>query len=162
MISMLFGLLLAAHPIHVSITEVEHNEKAKALQMTLRIFIDDLETSIRNQVKEPELDLLQPGAGRTTDQLVKQYLADHFILKVDKKLARQNYLGHEIEGPALICYIEVENVKRFTALEFTNRVIHETHQDQSNLINVNYQQTVKSLRLTNEKPTDVVVFEKKK
>jgi hypothetical protein len=162
MISMLLGLLLSLHPIHVSITEVEHNEKSKALQMTVRIFIDDLETSVRNKIKEPDLDLLEPGGGRATDQLVKQYLADNFFLKVDKKQAKQNYLGHEIEGPAMICYIEVENVKKFTTLEFTNRVIHETHSDQSNLINVNYQDKVKSLRLTIEKPTDVVVFEKKK
>lgn len=161
MISVLFAFLLSFHPIHVSITEVEHNEKSKALQMTLRIFIDDLETSIRKSVNQPELDLLNPGTGKTTDQLVKEYLSDKFIVRVDKKLGKQNFLGHEIEGPAIICYIEIENIKKFNSLEFTNRVILETHEDQSNLINVNFQSKVKSLRLTIEKPTDVVVFDKK-
>jgi hypothetical protein len=161
MISVLFAFLLSFHPIHVSITEVEYNEKSKALQMTLRIFIDDLETSIRKSTNQPELDLLNPGAGKTTDQLVKEYLSDKFIVRVDKKLGKQNFLGHEIEGPAIICYIEIENIKKFTSLEFTNRLILETHDDQSNLINVNFQNKVKSLRLTIEKPTDAVVFDKK-
>jgi hypothetical protein len=162
MISLIFSLILGLHPIHVSIIEVEHNEKAKALQMTLRIFVDDLEASVRSKINQPELDLLNPGTGRTTDQLVKDYLADKLFVKVDKKLAKLNYLGHEIEGPAMICYIEVENVKKFSSLEVTNRVIHETHEDQSNLVNVNYLGQVKSLRLTVEKPTDAVLFEKKK
>lgn len=162
MISLILALLLGFHPIHVSITDVEHNEKSKALQMTVRIFVDDLELAIRNKLTEPELDLLNPGGGRTIDQLVKDYLADKFSLKVDKKQVKPNYLGHEIEGPALICYIEVEGIKKFSSLEVTNRVIHEIHDDQSNLVNVNYLDQVKSLRLTVEKPTDAVVFVKKK
>ncbi|MFZ5972139.1 MAG: DUF6702 family protein [Bacteroidota bacterium] len=161
MMAFVFSLLVGLHPIHVSITEVTHNEKVKALQLTVRIFIDDLETSVRNQVKEPELDLLTPGKDRTTDALVKAYLAERFFVKVDKKLTKQNYLGHEIEGPAMVCYIEIENIKKFTSLEITNRVIHEIYDDQSNLVNVNYQDKVKSMRLTVEEPTGVVVFERK-
>lgn len=162
MISLLLALLLGLHPIHVSITDVEHNEKAKALQMTVRIFVDDLELAVRNKLNEPELDLLNPGGSRTIDQLVKEYLADKFFLKVDKKQVKANYLGHEIEGASMICYIEAEDIKKFTSLEVTNRVIHEIHDDQSNLVNVNYLGQVKSLRLTVEKPTDRVVFAKKK
>jgi hypothetical protein len=158
MISLVLGFLLAFHPIHLSITEVEHNEKSKALQITMRIFIDDLETSIRKSINDEELDLLEPGKGRTTDELVKAYLQDKVKVKVDKKLMKANYLGNEIEGPAMICYIEVENVKKFTTIEFTNKVILETHDDQSNLVNVNYKNKVKSIRLTNDLPTASVTF----
>jgi hypothetical protein len=155
---LLSTILSTLHPIHVSISEVEHNQKVKALEITMRIFLDDLELSIRNNKNEPELDLLNPGQNRTIDQLVSEYLGEKVKVKVDKKTLPVNYLGSEMDGPALICYIEVKNVKKFSTIEFTNRVIHETHQDQSNLINVNHLDKVKSLRLTNEKPTDVVSF----
>jgi hypothetical protein len=161
MISMLLGLILSFHPIHLSITEIDHNEKSKALQLTMRIFIDDLELSIRNKIKDEELDLLDPGKGRTTDDLVKSYLAEAVKLKVDKKQVKTNYLGHEIEGPAMICYVEIENVKKFGTIEVTNKVILETHEDQSNLVNVNYKGKVKSLRLTNDEPTGAVSFSQK-
>jgi hypothetical protein len=161
MISLLLSFVLYLHPIHVSIAEIEHNEQAKALQITLRIFIDDLELSIRNKLNAPELDLLNPGGQKNTDQLVSEYLREVLKLKVDKKSVVTNYLGHEIEGPAMICYIEVENVRKFKTIEVTNRAIHETHDDQSNLVNVNYKDKVKSLRLTNEKPTDRVTFDVK-
>ena len=161
MMSLLFGFLLSFHPIHLSITEIEHNEKSKALQITMRIFIDDLELSIQKKINDEELDLLDPGKGRTTDQLVKEYLADRVKVKVDKKAVKATYLGNEIEGPAMICYIEVENVKKFSTIEITNLVILETHDDQSNLVNVNYKEKVKSLRLTNDDPTGVVTFSTK-
>lgn len=161
MISVLLAFVLQLHPIHVSIAEIDHNAEAKALQITLRIFIDDLEVSIRNKVNSPEMDLLNPGGSKNTDQLVKDYLAEVLKLKVDKKAVQTNYLGHEIEGPAMICYIEVPNVKKFKSIEVTNKAILETHEDQSNLINVNYKEKVKSLRLTNEKPTGVVTFDVK-
>jgi hypothetical protein len=158
MISLVFGLVLSFHPIHLSITEIDHNEKSKALQITMRIFIDDLELSIRNKVNEEELDLLDPGKGRTTDALVKAYLTEVVRIKVDKKAGKINYLGHEIEGPAMICYVEIENIKKFSTIEVTNKVILETHEDQSNLVNVNYKGKVKSLRLTNDDPTGAVTF----
>lgn len=158
MISFLLSFLFSFHPIHLSITEIEHNEKSKALQMTMRIFVDDLELSIQKKSGDEELDLLEPGKGRTTDQLVKEYLADKLKVKVDKKLVKTNYLGHEIEGPAMICYIEIENIKKYTTIEVTNRVILETHDDQSNLVNINYKDKVKSIRLTNDNPTQSVTF----
>ncbi|MEJ0031294.1 MAG: DUF6702 family protein [Bacteroidota bacterium] len=82
MMSLLFSLVLWFHPIHLSITEIEHNEKSKALQVTMRIFIDDLELSIRKKVKDEELDLLEPGKGRTTDNLIKEYLSETVRMKV--------------------------------------------------------------------------------
>lgn len=158
MISVLLGFWLTLHPIHLSITEVDYNEKSRALQLTMRIFVDDLETSVRNQVGQEGLDILEPGSGKTTDELVKAYLADRLRMKVDKKSVKLNYLGHEIEGPAMICYVEVENIKKFTTIEVTNKVILETHDDQSNLVNVNFKGKTKSLRLTNSEPTGTVTF----
>lgn len=158
---MLLSLVLSFHPIHLSITEVEHNEKSKAIQMTMRIFIDDLELAIQKKTGEEELDLLEPGKGRKTDDLVKAYLTEMVQVKVDRKLMKGNYLAHEIEGPAMICYVEIENVKKFTTLEVTSKVILEIHNDQSNLVNVNYKGKVKSLRLSNDAPSGTVTFPNK-
>jgi hypothetical protein len=72
-----------------------------------------------------------------------------------------NYLGSEIEGPAIICYVEIENIKKFTTIEMTNKIILEIHDDQSNLVNVNFKGKTKSLRLTNDEPTGIVTFSTK-
>ncbi|HNV29285.1 MAG TPA: hypothetical protein PKJ83_09130 [Cyclobacteriaceae bacterium] len=161
MITLFYSFILFLHPIHLSVSEINYSEKDKALQITSRIFLDDLELSIRNQRKQPDLDLLEPGPGLTTEQLISDYVIKHFSVKLDGKIQKLNFLGFEREDPAVICYIEIENVKKFKVIEVKNEVIMETHDDQSNLIHVTYKGPVKSLRLMRDKSSDVLTFESK-
>lgn len=153
-----FLLVWFFHPLHVSVTEIEYNEKNKSLQIISRIFIDDLELSIRSKLRNESLDLLEPKNGMTTDQLVSGYLKEHLKLRLDGRPARINYLAHEVEDLALICYLEIESVKKIKTIEVTNDMIQEIHEDQSNLVHVTYKGPVKSLRLIRDKPTDVLKF----
>jgi hypothetical protein len=161
MITLIYSFLLFLHPIHLSVSEINYNEKDKALQITSRIFLDDLELSIRNQLKQPDLDLLEPGPGLTSEKLISDYVIKRFSVKLDGKVQKLNFLGFEREDPAVICYIEIENVKKFKTIEVKNEIIMETHDDQSNLIHVTYRGPVKSLRLIRDKSADVLTFESK-
>ncbi len=161
MITLFYSFILFLHPIHLSVSEINYSDKDKALQITSRIFLDDLELSIRNQRKQPDLDLLEPGPGLTTEQLISDYVIKRFSVKLDGKVQKLNFLGFEREDPAVICYIEIENVKKFKTIEVKNEVIMETHDDQSNLIHVTYKGPVKSLRLMRDKSSDVLTFESK-
>lgn len=161
MISILYSLFLFLHPIHVSVSEINYSEKDKALQITSRVFIDDLELSIRTQRKEEELDVTAPKNGLTTNQLVIDYMKEHFKIKIDGKPAKLNFLAVETEDLAFICYIEIENVKKLKTLEVFNDVITETHDDQSNLVHVTYKSPIKSARLMRDKPSEVFKFEVK-
>ena len=161
MISILYSFLLFLHPIHISVSEINYSEKDKALQITSRIFIDDLELAIREQRKEPELDITNPKAGLSTNQLVMDYVKEHFKIKVDGKPAKFNFLAVETEDIAFVCYIEIGNVKKVKTLEVFNDVITETHEDQSNLVHVTYKGPIKSARLMRDKPTEVFKFEAK-
>ncbi|HQQ96697.1 MAG TPA: hypothetical protein PLX35_05510 [Cyclobacteriaceae bacterium] len=154
-------IFLLPHPIHVSVTEIEYSEKNKSLQITSRIFIDDLETAIRTKTKQESLDLLNLPSGQSLDQLVRTYLADHLRIKVDGRPAKINYIAHELDDAAIICYLEVENIKKLKTLEVTDDVIHEVHADQYNLVHITYRSPVKSYRLTREKPTELYRAENK-
>lgn len=155
-----FLLVWFLHPVHVSVTEIEYSEKNKSLQITSRIFIDDLELSIQKKLNQESLDLLVPKNGLTTNQLVSAYLNEHFKIKLDGKQAKINYITHEIEDLAIICYLEIENVKKIKTLEVTDTVIQETHADQSNLVHITYKGPVKSFRLVRDKPTEALQFAK--
>lgn len=159
MLSLLYAIIFWLHPLHVSVTEIEYNEKVKALQIISRIFIDDLETCIRAKTQKPELDLMNPKDGLTTKGLVSDYLKDHLKVRLDGKLQSISFLGFEEENFALICYIEIENVKDFKTIDVTNTVITETYDDQSNLVHVTYKGPIKSTRLMRDKPTDRFTFD---
>ena len=156
--SLLIGLASLLHPIHLSVTEINHSEKDKALQITSRIFIDDLELSIQKDIKEDALDLLKPENGKTIDQLVANYVLKHLKVKVDGKAQTLKYLGHEIEDLALTCYIEISNIKKLKSIEVFNDVLMETHRDQSNLVHLSYLGKMKSVRLVGEKSNETIMF----
>jgi hypothetical protein len=159
MISVLYACLFAVHPIHLSVSEINYSEKDKALQITSRIFLDDLEASIRNQRNDQELDVLEPGKGLTSKQLIADYVVKHFTVKLDGKIQKLNFLGFERDDPAVICYIEIENVKKFKTIEVRNEVIMDLYDDQSNIVHVTYKGPVKSFRLLRNKPLEILTFD---
>jgi hypothetical protein len=152
---------LCIHPMHVSVTEIDFDEKDKELEITSRIFIDDLEKTLQNQLKQPELDLLNPKNGLTIDQMASQYLGQHIRVSLDGKPQKTEYLGHERDGEALIFYIIVSKVKKWKTIQIFNDVITATFEDQSNLVHVTVHEKVKSLRLTRDTPSDKLTFEAK-
>lgn len=156
------SLVLSLHPVHISVTEIEFDESDKALEIMMRVFIDDLELTLRNALNQPDLDILEPQHGLTVDQMMEAYLKDHFKISLDNKLQKINYLGHEREADTFVFYIEVSPVKKFTTIQVTNDIITELYDDQSNLVHVTVRGTVRSLRLTRNSPTGTLTFNTKK
>src|SRR5690606_1003523 len=116
-------VLAGVHPIHVSVTEIEFDREDRALEIMMRVFIDDLELSLRNTLKNPTLDILNPPRGTTTDDLVRGYLLDHFRISLDNVAQTSHYLGHEREGDAFIFYIEITNVRDWKTISVRNDII---------------------------------------
>lgn len=152
-------MMFYLHPIHVSVTEIEFDEKDKALEIMMRVFVDDLELTLRNNLKQPELDILEPKNGLTVDQMASNYIKDHFKISLDNKPQKINFIGHERESDAFIFYIEVSNVKKWKKIQIQNDMITEMHDDQSNLVHVTVREKVKSLRLTKDTPADKLSFD---
>ena len=147
------------HPIHISVTEIEYDQRERALEIMMRVFIDDLELSIQEDLNQPDLDILEPANGLTLDQMAERYLARHFSVSLDNKIQKIKYLGHELESEAVIFYIEVSQVKKWNAIDIRNSIITEIYDDQSNLVHVTVGEKVKSLRLTKETPADKLTFD---
>jgi len=148
------------HPLHVSVTEIEFDEKDKALEIMMRVFIDDLELTMRKRLNQPELDITAPK-GITVDQMMQPYINEHFKITLDNKVQKLRYLGHEQEGEAFIFYVEAENVKKLKTIQVMNNIIMEMHDDQSNLVHVTVRGKVKSLRLTKDEQTNSLTFDTK-
>jgi hypothetical protein len=153
--------VLCLHPLHVSVTEIAFDEKDKSLEIMMRVFADDLETTLRKTYNKPELDILSPKSSQITDQLAGQYLQKHLLLSLDKKQQDVRYLGHELEGDAFTFYLEVTDVKKWKTIRISNDMLTETFDDQSNLVHVTVKDEVKSLRLTRNTSVDILTFDSK-
>ncbi|MBS1491163.1 MAG: hypothetical protein JSS93_11600 [Bacteroidetes bacterium] len=150
------------HPVHISVTEINYNEKNKSLEIISRVFVDELELGVRAQRKEPELDLLAPPAATTTKDLVSAYYRLHLRVKIDGRPVLLNFIAYEKEDISIVSYIEIENVKKLKTIEVFNDLVTEIHDDQSNLVHVTYKSPVKSVRLTRNTTSEVFHFDIKK
>ena len=146
------------HPLHVSVTEINFDEKERTLEIMMRIFIDDLETTMRKRHGIHDLDILNPK-GKTIDDLMKEYLAAAFQISLDGKQQSLNYLGNEKDGDVFIFYVEVSKVRKWKTISVTNSVLTEVFDDQSNLVHVTSGDIVRSLRLNESNPTGVITFQ---
>jgi hypothetical protein len=144
----LLHLLSLLHPFFVSLTEVRHNEKSSSLEISCRIFYDDLEVALENayQVK---IDILKPSDREQVNQLIQRYLNQHLQITVDGKLQTLKLLGYEIEEDAAWCYLEVQGVKQVKRMEIHNEVLFAEHRTQTNILHVVVNGTRKSTKLDN-------------
>jgi hypothetical protein len=150
---------LGVHPIHISVTEIEYDEREKELEITIRIFTDDLEAAIRAHRNDPELELLNlPGETRL-DDLAKPYLLQQINIELDGKDQKLNYLGHEQDGDTHVFFIQVQPVKKWKTITVENRVIQEMYDDQSNIVHVTVREKTRSMRLMRNNPSGSLTFD---
>lgn len=137
------------HPFHVSVCEINYNEANKSLEITHRIFLDDLEETLRIYSGNPKLDVLKESDAKEVNRLLALYFSERFTLKVNGANVVPNYLGEEREDDVMYCYIEVANVAPVKIIEVENKILLEIFSDQMNLIHIKAYGNTKSLRLKN-------------
>jgi len=122
------------HPIHLCLTEINFNEKNHSLEITHRIFWDDLERLFQEKynanVKLGE-DYETPDA----EKFISDYLQKNFKLKINQKEVKINYLGREYERETLLVYMEVLKIKKLNTAQVTHSVMHQFFADQKNITN---------------------------
>lgn len=135
MLNFIFLLLNFFHPFFVSVTEINHNVKAKTLEVSTKIFFDDLEAELENQYKL-KLDIIKPTDKAQINKCLADYISKNLIIKIDGKVYTANYLGYEIQADAAWCYLEIPKVAKVTNIEITNSILYKLREEQINMLNV--------------------------
>ena len=123
-----FGLLFltltsfAVHKFYVALYQVNYAPQKKMLQITARIFVDDLNTAIGKKYSKK----VNLGSEKETDDdltLLKKYLSEKFSIKINGQSKSMTLLSKEMEGDVLICYLSIKEIPKINALEIYNTVI---------------------------------------
>ncbi len=139
MIALLFALLLTpAHDFHLSKALVEYSGREEALQITLHIFLDDLELALQQRGAAEGLFLCTEKEHPRADEYLERYLAQTFRLWVDGRPVQAGYLGKEISDDLMAawCYLEVREISRPRTLTVDNRILMQVYDDQKNIISI--------------------------
>ena len=82
------------HPLHVSVTEINHNAADKTLEISCKLFTDDFEKVLSKNYKT-KVDLINPPDRPGMEKLVNDFIQKHLTIKTGDKLSRLIYLGYE-------------------------------------------------------------------
>ena len=156
MLHILVVLLAFFHPFYVSVTEVRHNERSKGLEISSKIFYDDLEAVLEKDYKV-KVDILKPVVKENIDAIIADYFNKHLQLIVDGRKVQLKYLGYEIEDEAAWCYFEVRGVAKVNKIRVINDVLFDQHASQINMLHVIVKGVRKSTKLDN--PEDKADFQ---
>src|SRR5260221_7882238 len=99
----------ALHPLYITVTEINHNAKDKILEISCKIFTNDLEVVLEKGAKT-KVDLSNSKEKATTDKLIDEYIERHLRLKVDGKAAGLHFVGSEKEADGTWSYFQGNDV----------------------------------------------------
>jgi hypothetical protein len=145
------------HPFFVSVVQIDQNTKEKSLEVSVRIFAEDLEATLK-KFGNAKIDLQHPTDKAVVDKLITTYIQSKLQLKVDGKPVTMHYIGYEQRLESIWVYLEVDNVSSLKKLDVNCNLLYEFEQKQSNIIHVKAAGSDKSFKLDNPKASTSFEF----
>jgi hypothetical protein len=160
---LLVATCLHAHSVHTSTAEAEYNAKTKRLEVSLTVFVSDLELAlVRQSEREMRIDKT-PAA--EFDAQIQAYLAKTFVVTdAAGKVAKMEWVGREMEeasaksgDPAVVLFFEVEVPEGMVGTTVRDAVFLEVFKDQVNLMQVRVAARPVELRFVQDKASQKVM-----
>lgn len=146
-----------AHDFHVSLSTIDYNPQTRALEITAKIFTDDIERAL-TLLGAPNLRIGTPQESPETKEYLTRYLQNRIQIKVEGTEHPVQYVGKEAEADATWFYLEITDINPPKQLEITQKVLTELFDDQSNLVHVTIAGRTQTLLLSRQTPTEIVYF----
>ncbi|MEM6708088.1 MAG: DUF6702 family protein [Pseudomonadota bacterium] len=145
-----------AHPLRLSLSEIEYRAEQSLLTISLRLFLTDVNEALVFDPNSAALAFCQPNESPNAVPLLLSYLYDYFYVKangerVDLRIKSKTLSG-EGANQALVLLIESEQAPPLRSLEIHNTVFTDLFFDQSNIVYLDVDGELKSFMLNKETP----------
>ena len=139
-------LLVLAHPFYISMTDINYNAKSKSMEVSVRIFSDDFEKTLRKNCN-CKVDLTAKETTVAMKPLVEQYILKHLQIKVNGQMLALKFKGYQQEEESTWNYFEAENVQSPMKINITNTLLHDYKEEQINMLHINVKGNEKTEKL---------------
>jgi len=145
-----------AHPLYISVTEINHNSRDKILEISCKIFTNDFEAALE-KMSGSRVDLSSAGQKAASDKLIDAYVEKHLRLRVDGRPVALHFVGSEKENDGTWSYFQVNDVPTVKKIEAVDELLYDSFNQQINIMHVTVGGQRKSTRL--DYPDANAVFE---
>lgn len=135
------------HKFYLSNTTIEFNAQNRAIEITSKIFTDDLEHAIEAQCYR--YNSLYPQTPEVFE-LVKKYISEKLSLQVAGRNVVLNFLGYSVENDMTTLFIEGSYFEP-NQVVVNNTILLELFADQQNITEVRWNGQAKREYFTKDK-----------
>jgi hypothetical protein len=159
----LLGLFLVSlssfdvHKFYMAIYQINFAPEKKTLQITSRIFLDDLNNALTKKYNKKTFLGTDKESVEDVNSL-KKYLAENFAIKVNGQTKAMNFLSKEMDGDVLVCYLNCTAISKITSLEIHNSVLIDWQSEQQNITHVMVLGNKKSILFTDNSAKQVLKY----
>ncbi len=136
------------HKFYVSVTQIDYVPNKKRVEITSRIFIDDLEKALTKKYQKKP-NITSSNELPEAEEWIKTYIKEKIKVSINKKPQVIEYLAKEVEGDVLIIYTKIAISKKINTFDIYNALLTEVYTDQQNIVHININGNKKSILLTN-------------
>jgi len=157
--SLLLNLILSSlslipnelHDLHLSKTDINYNSENQSIEISLHLFIDDLELALEAYGQESLLICTEKESS-SAETYIAQYIEDHLTMKINDQEHQIEFIGKEA-GDDLMgvwCYFELTNIVAPQSIDVSIDFFNELYDDQKNVLLINYDEDNKEYFLLNK------------
>ena len=145
------------HKYYVSLCEIEYVEEQRSVQITIGMFIDDLEFTL-NKNHTANLYLATPDEAPNIDTYYEKYLNEHLNMLINDRARSYEYIGKEYDDDVVRFYLEITNVEQLISMEIINTSLFRDFEDQQNIIKIKVKKFNKTFYLNRKNEKGVLNF----
>jgi len=153
---------LHAHPLRLSLCEVDYSSEKQQLSVTLRLFLTDVNEAIVFDPYSEELAFCQSNESVQADQMLLDYLNRFFYIEVNGKRLALQLKGMDLKGEgdntALWLYFVYPQSSPLKSIEIKNAIFTDLFFDQNNIVYIHADEESESLMLDKQTPVHQLTF----
>ena len=143
------------HKFYVSTTIIEQNTITNSLEITIKLFTDDLEQALEKSSESP-MCLGDEREYKEADRLIEEYLREKLELSFNDRPVYPNFIGKEVEYDLTFVYFELLSIPEFDVLTLRDEIFFELFEEQVNIIHLKLDGWEQTLMLDKREPMRVI------
>jgi hypothetical protein len=145
------------HKFYVGVFQVDYFKEKKAVQITARLFIDDLEKALHKKHNK-HFYITTKDEVADANTYIAKYLEEKLRIKINNKNQTLQFLTKEQEDNIVICYLKINFKDKIKDLEITNNVLSDVFTEQQNLLHLNINGNKKTILFTNTETNQTLKY----
>lgn len=144
------------HPYYVSVVDIKYDAKQSTLQISARMFTNDLEEALKKKAKK-DIDILNPKNKPEVDSILFSYIKQRLHISINSKKQILHYIGYEKEEESIWAYLEIKKVTKPKKINIETKLLYDYLAGQINIVHAEINGVKKSSKVTN--PENKVDFQ---